>query len=61
MMYEEVIHDFAQRTRKNLKVIESLQEAGLEVFEVTQLVNSCLGLLVFPQQNFVKKIPHTPL
>lgn len=60
-MYEEVIQDFAQRTRRNLAAIEKLEQAGENVFETTQLVNSCLGLLVFPQQNFVDRIPATSL
>jgi len=60
MMYEEVIQDFAQRTRKNLAAIEELQRNKEDVFEVTQLVNSCLGLLVFPQQKFMNQIPQTP-
>ena len=29
--------------------------------EVTQLINSMLGLLVFPQQKYVESIPKTPL
>lgn len=61
MMYEEVIRDFAKRTLKNLTVIETLERDGKDVFEVTQLVNSCLGLLVFPQQEFVDHIPKIPL
>jgi hypothetical protein len=61
MMYEEVIRDFAARTRKNLRVIEDLHKQGLEVYEATQLINSTLGLLVFPQQEYVDRIPETPL
>ncbi|MBA7698739.1 hypothetical protein ES703_107421 [subsurface metagenome] len=67
MMYEEVIRDFAQRTQKNLQAIEYLlkkRKEGREVpevFETTQLVNSTLGLLVFPQQQFVNDIPATPI
>lgn len=61
MIYENVIRDFAQRTKKNLKVIEKLKQNGEEVYETTQLVNSCLGLLVFPQQRFIDRIPETPL
>ena len=61
MMYEEVIRDFATRTQKNLRAIEGLQAKGSEVYEVTQLVNSTLGLLVFPQQEYVDRIPETPL
>jgi hypothetical protein len=67
MMYEEVIRDFAQRTQKNLQAIEYLLKERKEgrdvpeVFETTQLVNSTLGLLVFPQQQFVDDIPETPI
>jgi hypothetical protein len=61
MMYEEAIRDFARRTRKNLAVIDQLHAEGHEVYEVTQLVNSTLGLLVFPQQEYVAQIPSTPL
>ncbi len=57
MMYEEVIRDFAIRTRKNLEVIESLHQEGKEVYEATQLVNSTLGLLIFPRQKFIDKMP----
>jgi len=61
------LKDFAERTRKNLTVIEALAKTHLGqkhsegVFEVTQLVNSLLGLLVFPQQEFFDKLPETKL
>ena len=61
MMYEDVIRDFAERTRLNLRAIERLETDRHDVYEVTQLVNSTLGLLVFPQQEFVDRIPETPL
>lgn len=61
MVYEHVIRDFAQRTLRNMRVIDELKEQGQEVYEITQLVNSTLGLLVFPQQGYVKRIPRTPL
>jgi len=60
MMYEEVIKDFAERTKQNLDVIEELQQDGSEVFETTQLINSCLGLLIFPREEYLDKIPKTP-
>lgn len=60
MMYQDVVADFAKRTRKNLRAIESLRSTG-DVFEVTQLVNSMLGLLVFPREEFLEKIPKVPL
>ncbi len=61
MLYKEVIKDFAQRTRRNLEVIEQLEAEGQEVYEVTQLINSTLGLLVFPQQEYVNAIPPIPI
>jgi hypothetical protein len=61
MTYQEVVRDFAIRTRKNLLALEEARAQGKEVYEITQLVNSTLGLLVFPQQKYVDKIPKTPL
>jgi len=61
MMYEEVIKDFAERTKQNLDTIEKLQKDGSEVFETTQLINSCLGLLIFPREEYLQKIPRMPL
>ena len=61
MMYEELVSDFATRTRENLSVIRALQHQGQKVYEVTALMNSMLGLLVFPQQSYVQAIPETPL
>lgn len=58
MDYEHLIHDFANRTFKNLEYIEKhLDDPEAEVYEVTQLINSMLGLLVFPQQTYVNRIP----
>jgi hypothetical protein len=61
MMYEDVVRDFAECTRANLRAIDQLYAEGKKVYEITQLVNSTLGLLVFPQQEYVDQIPHTPL
>ncbi len=61
MMYEDVIRDFARRTRTNLRAIDRLFSEGYDVYEATQLVNSTLGLLVFPQQRYVDSIPEIPL
>lgn len=52
-----LILDFARRTKKNLEFVEKFVlsyplDSNVEVFEVTQLINSLLGLLVFPQQRF---------
>ena len=47
---------FIARTQKNLIAIECLKDKGGEVYEVTQLLNSMLGLLIFPRERFYKKI-----
>ena len=59
--HEAVIVDFARRTRANLDFVEAAKGRGENVFEVTQLANSLLGLLVFPQQRYMNSIPDTPL
>ena len=63
MEYKDAVKDFVARTKKNLETLRRLQEEnpGLEIYEFTQLVNSLLGLLVFPQQRYVNKIPAIPL
>lgn len=61
MNYESVIRDFAQRTRTNLRTIEDFRASGGKAYEVTQLVNSMLGLLVFPRERFIDQIPETSL
>ena len=63
MNYQELVKDFAQRTKNNLETLRAIQaeRPDIEVFEVTQMVNSLLGLLVFPQQEYVNKIPATPI
>ena len=63
MEYKNLIRDFAERTLKNLEFVEAAvnENADSEIFEVTQLVNSMLGLLVFPRERFFKQIPESPL
>jgi len=61
MDYENVVKDFAKRTKHNLRLIQEHHKKGNEAYEVTQLINSCLGLLVLPQQNFIRSIPETPI
>lgn len=61
MEYESIVSDFAKRTRINLETLRAVQQEGRQVYEVTALVNSLLGLLVFPQQQFMDRIPETPL
>ena len=61
MDYHTLVEDFARRTRSNLEALRRLQDGGVEVFEVTALLNSMLGLLVFPQQSYVNRLPEVPL
>ncbi len=58
---EYYVKVFAERTRQNLNVIESLQCLGVKAYEITQLVNSCLGLIAIPRQVCFENIPKTPL
>ena len=51
--YKVTVRDFANRTLKNLITIEQLaNENPTKYYEVTQLINSSIGLLFFPQQEF---------
>jgi hypothetical protein len=59
MKYENLLHDFADRTRVNLELIQKAHRTGGSGYEVTQLINSLLGLLVLPAERF--SIPQTPL
>lgn len=63
MVYINVVKDFAERTKRNLENIRktSQNESQTKVCEVTQLLNSMLGLLVFPQQQYFETIPKLPL
>ena len=54
---EHFIGDFAGRTKTNLDIINDLANAparNQEVYEVTQLINSFLGLIVLPNEKFKK-------
>jgi hypothetical protein len=44
---------FAQRTRENLEFITHAKQQGSHVHVVTQLVNSMLGLVIFPWEAAV--------
>lgn len=57
MDYQNLVVDFANRTRQNLHVIQAMSQNNVKVYEVTQLINSMLGLLIFPKENFYKTIP----
>ncbi|NSW54183.1 MAG: hypothetical protein HPY85_16905 [Anaerolineae bacterium] len=61
MDYNNLVKDFAQRTRENLAYIDAAHARGENVYEVTQLVNSLLGLLIFPQQRWVNRVPRIGL
>lgn len=67
MDYENVIRDIAKRTHRNLEFVrkaarqDQLASFAPQVYEVTQLINSMLGLLVFPQQEYFSSIERTPL
>lgn len=47
---QNFLKDFINRTLINLEFIQQAEKQGKEVYEVTQLVNSCLGLVVILQQ-----------
>jgi len=57
MRYEKLVKDFADRTKKNLSAIERQHKYDATVFETTQLVNSCLGLIVLPRERDIQRIP----
>lgn len=59
MIYEpdRVLQNFAERTQINLQAIRHLKDNGGDVYEVTQFINSLLGLLIFPRERFFQYIP----
>ena len=60
--YKNLVQDFARRTIINLEIIKDYKaNTKGEVYEVTQLINSMLGLLVLPREHFIDEIPETPL
>jgi len=67
MDYKELVKDFTKRTMSNLNAIDNLleqqQKKGekITVFETTQLINSCLGLIVIPKETWLDNIPETSL
>ncbi len=52
MNYENVVKDFAERTKVNLELIRDQKKPRNEIYEVTQLVNSMMGLLIFPKEKY---------
>ena len=64
MEYKDVIRDFALRTKRNLEFIESWaneDNTNSDVYETTQLINSLLGLIVFPREEYMSRIDKIPL
>lgn len=61
MEYSVLVKDFAKRTRHNLEIIRRHKEHDYEAYEVTQLVNSLLGLIVLPKEKSNPKLPKTSL
>lgn len=56
-LYEELHRDFALRTKANLEYIKNAWNAEEpNVYNVTQLINSCLGMIVF-----IKEGRHLPI
>lgn len=52
---EYFISDFAKRTKTNLSIINEIANSPFqEAYEVTQLINSLLGLVVLPNEKFKK-------
>ena len=62
MDYQNLVVDFASRTAINLKSLKDLRESqpDAEIYEVTQLINSMLGLLVFPKEKYFEQLPLIP-
>ena len=59
--------DFVRRTELNLKNLELLQaqdeehDAQTRFFEITQLINSCIGLVIFPYERAFDYLPNVEL
>lgn len=49
--YTNFVKDFAERSRLNLMGLEAKERRGGEFYEVTQLINSLLGMLVFIHED----------
>ena len=46
-----IVADFARRTIANLKVIEKQKIKKQDKFEITQLINSLMGIAIFPKEH----------
>jgi hypothetical protein len=52
-------HDFVRRTKSNLETIERLAIDNPKYhYEVTQLINSCVGLLFVPTEDQIDRLRH---
>lgn len=62
MKYRNTVYDFIRRTRANLDTIEQGAKSEPDkYFEVTQLINSVIGLLMFPKEAVYDMIPQKKL
>ena len=62
MEYTHFIADFSRRTLQNLDHIQAQAWGGDEdVYPVTQLWNSLLGLVVLPRERDLTRIPRIPM
>jgi hypothetical protein len=62
MKYEDLITDFAKRTLANLDLVKRAAiEGHPDAYEVTQLWNSLLGLIVLPRERDVRRLPRIRL
>lgn len=52
-----IVADFARRTIKNLEVIENQDIPESEIYEITQLINSLVGIAVFPNEHDLHCFP----
>ena len=61
--HEDLLADFASRTLHNLQLIRGIKhrQPQAQAYEVTQLINSMLGLLVFPKEKYLDEIPEKTL
>jgi HEPN pEK499 p136 len=57
MNYKVFVKDFAERTVANLRIIRDSKKEDDNRFEITQLINSLLGLIVFPHEKLDSDIP----
>ena len=60
--YRNPVYDFIRRTKASLLTIEDGAKTDSDkYYEVTQLINSVIGLLMFPKEAVYNSIPTTPL